>query len=51
MAGKIVAQIIIQGAAVFSKAFVSAYHQALQSKYAPTQPTHHTAHAYSLHTT
>ena len=32
MAAKVIAQIIIQGTAVFSRAFVSAYQQALQSK-------------------
>ena len=33
MAGRIIAQIIIQGAAVLTKAFVSAYQQALQSMF------------------
>jgi hypothetical protein len=32
MASKFIAQVIIQGTAIFSRAFVAAYQQALQSK-------------------
>lgn len=32
MAARVIAQIVIQGTAIFSRAFVSAYQQALQSK-------------------
>lgn len=31
MASRIIAQLIVQGASIFSKAFVSAYHEALKS--------------------
>lgn len=33
MAGKIIAQVVIQGVAVFSRAVISAYQQALQSQW------------------
>ena len=35
MASKVIAQIIIQGTAILSRAFVAAYTQALQSKSIP----------------
>jgi hypothetical protein len=33
MAGRIVAQLIVQGVALFSRSFLSAYQQALQSEH------------------
>ena len=32
MASRIIAQLIVQGMSIFSKAFVNAYHEALRSK-------------------